>query len=113
MLDSGEYYSFVEFNNGQSKKQKYLEGIDPVVNSGKLSYIEDCPNVDLLKNQMRKFSGGKRTHDDLIDGLFLALLHSYPPSCDDDYVEELIQQSLKEEAENNNDDNYETNWRTA
>jgi len=113
MLDSGEYYSFVEFNNGQSKKQKYLEGIDPVVNSGKLSYIEDCPNVDLLKNQMRKFSGGKRTHDDLIDGLFLALLHSYPPSCDDDYVEELIQQSLKEEAESDNDDNYETNWRTA
>jgi hypothetical protein len=65
-----------------------------------------------MKRQMLKFSGGKRTHDDLIDGLFLAMYKSWKSNIGPEYIDELIKmednEALRKEVNFNPYD-----WRTA
>jgi hypothetical protein len=101
MRDLNKYYLFNEFGGtqgaGMSKKQKYVEGLVNPVNNSKVSYLSSAIHAIDMKQQMVKFSGGKRTHDDLIDGLFLAMYRSWKSSITNDYVDIL----LKREAEEN------------
>lgn len=115
MRDMNEFYSFTEYSNGRSKKQKYLEGLEPLINSGKASYLTESNNVDKLKLQMEKFSGGKREHDDLIDGFFLANLNSFPCTCGENMVKYFLDKENADKAMMNKKKSTEdhNNWRTA
>lgn len=115
MRELNKYFLYHEFGRSKSGKGvKYKEGLEPIINSGKVSYLTSCPNIDLMKDQMSKFSGGKTEHDDLIDGFYLGNVHAYPCTMGEEMVDYFIQKE-EEEAKNNvkkYDDDY-LNWRTA
>jgi len=79
-----------EFTSSKSKNDKYLVGLEPLINNNNVFYLEGCPNIDLLKKQLDAFNV-ERDHDDTIDGLFLSYLNSYaPPKYDvDKYIHEI------------------------
>lgn len=115
MRELNRYFLFHEFGRSKSGKgAKYKEGLEPLINSGKVSYLTSCSNIDLMKEQMSKFSGGKTEHDDLIDGFYLGNVHAYPCTMGEEMVDYFISKE-DEEIKNNvkkYDDDY-LNWRTA
>ena len=112
MRDLNKQFLFATYENGISKKQKYIEGLENPINNSKVSYLKGAKAVDEMKRQMLKFSGGKRTHDDLIDGLFLAMYKSWKSNIGPEYIDELIKmednEALRKEVNFNPYD-----WRTA
>jgi len=115
MRELNRYFLYHEFGRSKSGKGvKYKEGLEPLINSGKVSFLTSCPSIDIMKEQMSKFSGGKTEHDDLIDGFYLANVHAYPCTMGPEMVDYFIQKE-EDEAKNNSkkyDDDY-LNWRTA
>jgi len=73
-----------EFKSSNSKSKKWLLGLDPYINSGRVSYVSKCRNIDLLFKEMNSFNGNKKEHDDTIDGLFLAISDSFKPAINFD-----------------------------
>jgi len=83
MIDKREPYIVKPFNENISKSKKYIVGIVPRWNSGKIGYIKGCRNIDILKSQAIRFRGLRSGKDDALDGLFLALLNAMkPPNVD-------------------------------
>ena len=104
MEDTGEFFPLAAFNDTKSKNNKFIDGLEPVINTGKLSYIKGCVGIDTFFNEAKCFSGGKREHDDTLDGLYLALLNMWIPGDMD--VDEYIDFFTRQE---NTTDIYEKN----
>ena len=79
MTERQNYFAIEPFNENKSKSKKYIEGLEPFINDGRIGYMEGCKNIQLFFEEARNFSGGIRDHDDTLDGLFLALNKSYAP----------------------------------
>lgn len=80
MSASGDYFNIRTFKSNVSKSNKWLEGLEPEVNSGFISYLRDTPNINTLFIEMQSYNKEDREHDDTIDALYLANLNAYPPS---------------------------------
>ena len=79
MRHSGVYFAINSFKSNQSKSNKWLLGLEPMINSGDISRISGLNNWRLLQNELLSYNEGIRSHDDTIDGLFLALQKTYSP----------------------------------
>lgn len=55
-----------------SKSNKLKEGLEPVINTGKLSYLEGCRNIDLFLAEVAGFTLSD-VHDDTLDALYLCV----------------------------------------
>jgi phage terminase large subunit-like protein len=74
------YWSSIPFNEGIGKSRKFKEGLSLDINSGKVLYLDSCPNVQLMINEMKTFTGKEKNHDDTIDGFYLAKKNMFIPS---------------------------------
>jgi len=105
MWEKKQRWNYTVFKERIGKSAKYLTGLSPMIDSGKLSYIKGCKNIELLKFQMDSFNGEERYHDDTIDGLFLAYNDSLIPN---EYnVEERIERLKKRNRINNTSNPYD------
>ena len=84
------YSSFKKYNRTNlSKSNKFKQYLIPLVNSGQISYIKGCRNIELLFKELAAYSF-ETEHDDTIDGLFLCVYaagNSRPQAVD---VDDLI-----------------------
>lgn len=88
MREKGLYFAINSFKSNKSKSNKWLLGLEPVINSGDISRLSGLKNWQLLQNELVCYNENVRAHDDTIDGLFLALQGSYAPQNYD--VDEMI-----------------------
>ncbi|HPS39658.1 MAG TPA: hypothetical protein PL124_09625 [Candidatus Cloacimonadota bacterium] len=99
-------FSIVEFTSQVSKNNKFLNGLEPYLNGGHISYMPGIKHIDTLKQQLQDFnSGNTRTKDDLVDALYLSLNKAFPsPRIDiDEILKTLKNEKPKAPA---------LNWRT-
>lgn len=73
MLASGNRWRVKLFGKRKSKAHKFMEGMETIVNNGRLFYLNTCQNIELLKLEATAFNGMEREHDDTLDALYLAL----------------------------------------
>ena len=90
-------FSIREFKSNKSKNNKWLLGLEPYINHGKMSYIDKCEGIDAFFEECNGFNEDYHTHDDTIDGAFLSIQNAYAP-CNFN-VDELIA-SLKKQTKN-------------
>jgi hypothetical protein len=88
MREKGLYFAINSFKSNKSKSNKWLLGLEPVINSGDISRLSGLKHWQLLQNELVCYNENARAHDDTIDGLFLALQGSYAPQNYD--VDEMI-----------------------
>lgn len=72
-ISNGYNFVLFPFDENKSKKAKYKEGLTHPISTGKVGRLSKCRNWDKFEIQASKFSGGEVEHDDLLDGLFLAM----------------------------------------
>lgn len=82
--ETRRFFALAEYKEHKDKSTKYIEGLQPLINGGRLWYLPGCRNIDLFLREAAVFSGsggGREDHDDTLDGLFLALSNNpYPPA---------------------------------
>lgn len=93
MYQGSTPFTIREFKSNQSKSNKWLLGLDPHINTGKVSVVQGCNNFDVFKRELLCYNEDYREHDDTIDGAFLAILNAYPPAMFN--VDEAINQVKK------------------
>lgn len=115
MNDTGEYFPLAPFDQKKSKNNKYIDGLEPIINTGKLGYIKGCKGIEIFFNQARAFVGGEREHDDTLDGLYLASLNVWTPSDMDvdEYIAYMDRQIESEKEFDVNDYDYTKEWMCA
>ena len=106
MLRYNEPFTIREFKSNQNKANKWLLGLDPYINQGRISYIDNCEGYDDFVRELTAYNEEYREHDDTLDGAFLAITNSYPPS--DFNVDEVI----KKITSNNKKKHTPNNWVT-
>ena len=79
MREKGVYFAINSFKSNKSKSNKWLLGLEPVINSGDISRLSGLKHWRLLQNELVCYNENVRAHDDSIDGLFLALQNTYAP----------------------------------
>jgi predicted phage terminase large subunit-like protein len=80
MSNTKEYYSIRSFKSNKSKNNKWIEGLEPDINSGKFFYLTSANGIDILLKEAEAYNKEDREHDDTLDGLFLANLDASVPS---------------------------------
>ncbi|MFA7143137.1 MAG: hypothetical protein WC175_04070 [Candidatus Dojkabacteria bacterium] len=95
MKNSKEYYSVRDFQSNKSKNTKWIEGLEPDINAGRISYLDSAQGIDTFLLEAEAYNSGDREHDDTLDGLFLANIYSYAPSK---YNVDEVLRSIKEKA---------------
>ena len=88
MANGATAFNIREFKSNRSKSNKWLLGLDPYINQGKMSYLKGCVGIDAFFDECTSFNEDVRAHDDTIDGAFLAIQNAYAPS--DFKVDEVI-----------------------
>lgn len=118
MMDRGIMFPIRNYQENIKKSKKFLEGLSPMINDGKLSYIESCPNVKQFLHEASLYSGQNSTDrrkDDTLDGLFLANNGSYVPQLYD--VDKEIRARRLREHNFSRDSGFEEfgnrDWRVA
>lgn len=112
MYDLDEYYPISQYNKTKSKDNKFIEGLEPIINTGKVSYLQDCEGIDIFLKEVACYSGGIREHDDTMDGLYLALCGKWTPG-DTDIDEYLETAESFKNSDFNKSRNYKYDWTTA
>jgi len=110
MRKSGTMLPIKEFKTNQGKTNKWLNGLEAFVNTGRIHYLPDAHGINDIKAQMEEFNSEVHEHDDLIDGLFLALQSAYSPANFD--VDAAIRR-IRERRESNKKQKKAVNWYTA
>ena len=123
MYDMNEYFTITPYKKTLSKDNKFIAGLEPLINGGKVSYVEGCEGIEVFPNEVTCYSGGIKEHDDTLDGLYLALFGYWVPGQVDvdEYLEaysSMKRLEEKEEAgyesyENSGRNNYTYDWTTA
>lgn len=112
MEDTGDYRPVSSESRSAGKNKNYIDGLEPVINTGKLSYLEGCENIDTFLNEGKSFSGGLREHDDTLDGLYYSLKNKYAPSMID--VDEYIDfNSRFKDGSEKEEHDYTYEWMVA
>jgi len=83
MRSTGVYFPINSFKSNKSKANKWLLGLEPLINSGDISRISGLRNWEMLNVELVCYNEQIRSHDDTIDGLFLALQRAYHPQMFD------------------------------
>ena len=93
MKSRGRYTPIIPFKSNLSKTNKWLNGLEPYINSGRVAYLDSTNGVDQLIAQLESYNSEARDHDDMIDGLFLAMEKAFAPQ---EYnVDEAIKNNTK------------------
>ena len=74
-----QWFPISEFKKPYSKDRKFLEGVEPRINGGYLSYLPGV-DINLFKKQLKSYTANERGKNDTIDGYYLSRLHTYPPN---------------------------------
>ena len=97
MKRRGRFYGIMPFKSNQSKTNKWLNGLEPYINQGHVSYLPSTANINVLTSQLESYNSETRDHDDTVDGLFLAIENSVAPQ---EYnVDEAIRRNLNKKDE--------------
>ena len=95
--------------NKGSKSSKYLESLVPVIDSGKVGIIHNCPGGPLYKQEAMNFSGGVRDHDDTLDSHYLCRLKTQDFYVEKSNVDVLISKK-RQDAMNKNKKYRNDSW---
>lgn len=80
MSQGSPAFTIREFKSNKSKNNKWLLGLDPYINQGKMMYMSNCAGIQEFFDECTAYNEEVRAHDDTIDGAFLAIHNSYSPS---------------------------------
>lgn len=72
-------FAIREFKSSKSKNNKFIMGLEPLINTGRCVKIKNCNGYATFEKEARAFNGVEKEHDDTLDGFFLAALDMYPP----------------------------------
>lgn len=99
-------FAINEFVSSSSKRNKWLLGLEPDINAGKIYRIKDCQNYETFVRQATAYNENTRDHDDTLDGLFLAKQRTFkPPNYD-------VDKRLLEEKKLDKSKKPKLNWAT-
>jgi len=87
-------FAIREYESRKSKDNKFLLGLEPIINYGKLYKIKDCQGYELFDREARLYNSEVREHDDSLDGLYDAIEGAWAPGNYD--VDEVISNLKKE-----------------
>lgn len=69
---------WVPVDNSINSKFLRISGLSPLLESGRMYFLDSCSNLEAALDQMKRYSGGKGAHDDICDAL--SMLRRYVPA---------------------------------
>jgi len=72
-------FAIREFKSNKSKNNKFIMGLEPLINTGRCLKIKECRGYNIFEREAKAFNGVEKEHDDTLDGFFLAALDMYTP----------------------------------
>ena len=94
-----KFFALAPYSENKSKSTKYIEGLCPLINTGKVGYLSGCPNIELYFLEGRAYSNNEEEHNDTLDAHFLSETKAYPPQeCDVDAYIERLKKAYKDKS---------------
>jgi phage terminase large subunit-like protein len=114
--NEGLGFSLSTYQENLSKSKKFLEGLSPVINGGKVFYLDSCKNAAEFLHEVGMYSGlpsNDRRKDDTLDGFFLANHGCYGPMMYDVFNAIRNRMLQKNNFSRNSGFQELNDWRTA